>query len=211
MSNVVCITVSTNYDDILDIIIPQNSKLLKKWYIVTDHNDRATINVINKHNCSNIEILFFDLYNNSTFNQGGAIKLAQNKAFSEFDTNTIILIMDSDIYLPDDFIQITSNIEISRNMIFGAEKRLEFHSHDHFLNNIVDNITLWTQAYIAGFFQLCLNDPNHVYSDSSNASSVDMRYRDTFEHKRILNVSIKHLGKTGVNWDGRKNRTDYIM
>jgi hypothetical protein len=34
------ITVSTNYDDLLNIIIPQNYKFFEKWYIITDENDK---------------------------------------------------------------------------------------------------------------------------------------------------------------------------
>jgi hypothetical protein len=42
MNKIIAITVSTRYDDLLEIIIPQNYKFFDKWYIITDKNDIAT-------------------------------------------------------------------------------------------------------------------------------------------------------------------------
>ena len=44
------ITVSTKYEDILEIIIPLNYKFFDKWYIITDINDTKTIDVLKKWN-----------------------------------------------------------------------------------------------------------------------------------------------------------------
>ena len=52
-----CITVSTNYDDFLNIIIHQNYKFFKEWYIITDINDSKTIDVINNYGHKNIFIV----------------------------------------------------------------------------------------------------------------------------------------------------------
>jgi hypothetical protein len=43
----IAITVSTNYHDLLKIIIPQNYKFFDKWYIITCIDDMDTIAVIN--------------------------------------------------------------------------------------------------------------------------------------------------------------------
>ena len=77
------ITVSTNYDDILNIIMPQNYKFFEKWYIITDEKDIKTLEVIKKYNYSNVEVIFYDFYaNNKKFNKGGAIRYVQEKRSS---------------------------------------------------------------------------------------------------------------------------------
>ena len=43
--DIIAITVSTNYEDILKIIIPQNAKFFKKWIIITKVDDIKTINI----------------------------------------------------------------------------------------------------------------------------------------------------------------------
>ena len=52
----VCITVSTNYHDILQVIMSQDVKFIDKWFIITSKNDESTINLIqnNKKNYSAI-------------------------------------------------------------------------------------------------------------------------------------------------------------
>ena len=57
-----CITISTKYDDILKIIMPQNYKFFKTWYIVTDPNESKTINVIKDCNYPNVITIFYDFY-----------------------------------------------------------------------------------------------------------------------------------------------------
>lgn len=66
----ICITVSVNYDNLLDIILPQNAKFFKKWYIVTHKDDQKTIDIIKKHNINCVEILYFDFYDGAIFNKG---------------------------------------------------------------------------------------------------------------------------------------------
>lgn len=56
----VAITVSTNYDDLLKFIVPQNYKFFDTWYIITDKSDEKTIKVINDFNYKNIELMFFN-------------------------------------------------------------------------------------------------------------------------------------------------------
>ena len=79
MNKIVAITVSTKYDDLLEIIMPQNHKFFDKWYIVTHKNDIKTIDVINKFNYSNVITLYYDFYLDAKFNKGGAIKYCQKE------------------------------------------------------------------------------------------------------------------------------------
>ena len=207
----ITITVSTNYDDLLNIIIPQNYKFFEKWYIVTDKSDDKTINVINKYNYDNIYILYFDFYeNNKKFNKGGAIRYCQEKIISTLDYSGNILILDSDIYLPNNFSKIM-NIKLIENTIYGTNKRYDFYSYKNFINKIIDLDYPWSKKF-QGYFQLYKYNKNFLYEESNNCGECDLRFLKYFKNKRIItNLSVYHLGKSGINWNKRINKDDFII
>ena len=76
-----CITVSTNYSDILEVIMSQNLKFIDKWFIITSKSDKSTINLI--QNNKKITVIFYDFQNNNNkFDKGGAIKMAQENIYN---------------------------------------------------------------------------------------------------------------------------------
>jgi hypothetical protein len=209
MNNIICITVSTNYSDLLDIILPQNYKFFKKWYIITYEKDIDTINIINKYNFDNIEILYFDFYNNCNFNKGGAIRMAQQIIYNNYNSNDNILILDSDIYLPSDFNELLKNITINNDILYGTVKRLDYSTLIDFNYNIKYNEYKGGDMFY-GFFQLYKLNSNYLYDNSFNAGVCDHNFKLLFKtHSHIPNLIVKHLGKPNINWDGRKSRLDF--
>jgi hypothetical protein len=179
----IAITVSTNYDDILDIILPQNYKFFEKWYIITDKNDSNTINVINKHNFSNIFLIFYNFYrNNKIFNKGGAIRYCQ-EIIGNLQYNGNLVLLDSDIWLPNNFIEILNdniiNDNIDDNVIYGTDKRYDYYSYDHFKNNIIDFDYPWSKEF-QGYFQLYKYDKKKLYDESNNCSGCDLEFLKFF-------------------------------
>lgn len=206
---ITAITISTKYDDLLKIILPQNYKFFEKWYIITHKDDNNTINVIKEYNFPNVDIMYFDFYaNNKIFNKGGAVRMCQNYLL-ESDYNGNILLLDSDIYLPDNFDILLKNIEISPMILYGTEKRLDYYSYENFKNSKVDhNYNLCHQ--VVGYFQLYKHDPTLLYKESIDCSKCDWDFRKLFKNKiQIKNLIVSHLGKAGVNWKGRHDKTDF--
>ena len=116
MSDIIAITTSTRFDDLLAICLPHNYLFFKKWYIVTHEKDTKTINVVNTFKATHdnrecIELLFFDFFaGKRAFNKGGAIRYAQmiiNERFQDYP----ILLIDSDIVLPDNFLDTMRSIQ----------------------------------------------------------------------------------------------------
>lgn len=116
MSDIIAITTSTRFDDLLAICLPHNYPLFNKWFIITDDKDTKTINVVNRFKATHdnrdcIELLYFDFFaGNKKFNKGGAIRYAQvivNERFQDYP----ILLIDSDIVLPDNFLDIMRSIQ----------------------------------------------------------------------------------------------------
>ena len=207
-----CITVSTKYDNILDIILPQNYKFFKTWYIITSENDEKTIDVINKYNFDNVKILFFDFYKNATLNKGGAVKYAQ----SLIDDGEDILLLDSDIYLTDEFMNFM-NYPIEKDTLYSFT-RYDYYSYSDFINNIP---SVTGCSNFMGFFQLYKNDisnPNYFYEDSFCCRDCDYKFCFAFEsEKRILldslaaDIVVKHLGRDGMNHYGRESLDDFVI
>lgn len=215
MEKIIAITVSTNYDDLLKIIIPQNNKFFYKWYIITSKTDDKTLKVIYDYNYSNsnsnIEILFYDFNaNNKIFNKGGAIKYCQN-IISTLNYNGIVLILDSDIYLPNDFDSIINNIAISNDTLYGTYKRYDFYNYKNLQNNIVNFDYPWAKEF-QGYFQLYKFNKNYLYNESFNCSACDLEFIKHFKNKIIIpNLIVSHLGKHYINWNGRKNTNDFFL
>jgi hypothetical protein len=210
----IAITVSVNYSDILNILLPQNVKFFELWYIVTHKDDKKTIELIEKYNYKNVKILYFDVYKNAKFNKGGAIKYAQ----SLIKQDEIVLLLDSDIYIPNEFSYIIDDLhqEIKHNEMYSA-KRYDYHTYENFINNKHDAIY---NLEFVGYFQLYKNQKHMLYEDSDNCRNCDYNFWQNNFSKSILinNIILKHLGKEYVNHDGRttnnfipENLNNYLL
>ena len=206
---IIGITVSVNYADILEQMIEQNSKFLYKWFIVTSEEDTKTRELILKSAKPNIEILFFGDFwkDGSRFNKGGALEYAQNHIEQNYgDAN--ILILDSDIYLPDTFMESLPE-RIENEVLYGVSERLDFWTLDDFMKNRNPRRYSHDREFV-GFFHLYKQNNYYRYKWSFNSSECDNDFRDRFRNRVMLNISVKHLGEEKVNWDGRVS-TLYIL
>lgn len=205
---ITAITVSTKYDDILKIIMPQNYKFFNKWYIVTHPSDIKTINIINKYNFTNVELIFFDFYKKGVFNKGGAIRKCQDM-LERNKYKGDILILDSDVYLPNNFLQILPPLQYYT--LYGTKRRSDYYSYHNFKSNIIDFEYKWAQQF-QGYFQLYKFSQNIKYLNSNDCSECDLDFKRLFKNKIIIpNMNICHLGKAGINWKGRKKYNGFTQ
>lgn len=215
--NIVAITISTKYDDILNINIHQNYKYFEKWYIITSITDEKTINVIKKANYPNIEILYYNFYEkNAIFNKGGALKYAQSLVYEKHN-NVNILLLDSDIYLPNNFETYMSKIKLLPYCVYGPHYRYDFSSYDDFLEN--KNSKLYHKnAKCYGYFQMYYYNKEipminkFLYKDSMNCSICDILFLNYFKNRIIIqNMEVYHLGEPKINWNTRKSYDDFYI
>ena len=200
--DIIAITISVNYSDILQYMLHQNSRFLYKWYIITAPQDIKTINLIENLGKDNIHILIYNGFyiNGSTFNYGGARLFAQ-QYIDKYYTSANILFLDSDIYLPDNFMEKLPKY-IENNKIYGVLERLDYWTVDDYTNNINLHVYNWGNK-IVGFFQLYKQNKSYKYKNSYNCSESDLHFKNSFPKHELLNMSVKHLGRDGVNWNGR--------
>uniref|UniRef100_A0A6C0HAK7 Glycosyltransferase 2-like domain-containing protein n=1 Tax=viral metagenome TaxID=1070528 RepID=A0A6C0HAK7_9ZZZZ len=196
MYMITAITVSVNYDNLLDIILPQNYKFFKKWYIVTEKSDYKTIEVINKYSFENVEILYFDFKLNATFNKGGGI----NYALNMIDIDENVLLLDSDIFLDDSF-ENYMNYDLKYDILYSFT-RYDYYSYQNFIKDKIDHVY---HINFMGFFQLFKNNKKYTYENSENCRQCDSSFAFKFKQRMLLEGKIiKHLGKDNVNHFGRE-------
>jgi len=198
--DITAITICVNYSDILGYMIKQNIKFFKKWFIVTTVTDKKTIKLLETYK-DVVHILIYDGFyiNGNTFNKGGAVKFAQDYIDDNF-TDSNILILDADIYLPDVFFDKIPLI-IEPNILYGVIERNDYWTLDDFMTNVNPHKYQWGSFFV-GFFQLYKQNPMYKYKESYNCSKCDNTFRELFYKKQHLNMSVKHLGQEGVNWNG---------
>ena len=238
MAELYGITVSTNYADLLGLIIDQNQKFFTKWYIITATNDQKTLNVIKRTNYEHIEVLFFDFKKGGAkFNKGGALQMAQKLVMTNHGEGVNVLIVDSDIYLPDEFGKIYSELTVEPDKLYGISKRIDYLKYSNFLSKTNGVIHCASIDFI-GCFQLYKQTANKIYANSNNCGWCDFIFRDIFlkekgpeikwdkqaplysDIQRIeyyrnhncvyLQLCIFHLGHDNINWDGRVTANDFI-
>lgn len=204
---IIAITISTNYSDLIPFILRANTEYFKKWIFVTDINDTNTINTIPRDD--KFDVLFFDFKtNNAVFNKGAAVRYAQEKAYHEFPNDWYLLI-DSDICLDLSFEHVQKNlINFDKNCIYGTNNRKNYLRYEDYKHS--RNGQHYDTCGIEGFFQLY--HQHRFYADSTNASECDLKFTQEFTcQQRIDSVRCNHLGKNGINWDGRKSSDFLIM
>lgn len=201
---VIAITICLNYSHVLEHTIKQNSKFFKKWIIVTSISDTKTIQLLENFKDIIHVLIYNDFHiNKSSLNKGGAIKFAQDYTDIHFKDSKI-LILDADIYLPDIFLE-KLPMTLEPDTLYGVSERYDFWSVNDFMKNSNPHKYRLGDEFV-GFFQLYKQNPIYKYQNSHNCSQCDNWFRDLFLKKQRLEISVKHLGKEGVNWNGIKKK-----
>uniref|UniRef100_A0A6C0IR77 Methyltransferase domain-containing protein n=1 Tax=viral metagenome TaxID=1070528 RepID=A0A6C0IR77_9ZZZZ len=211
--SIIGICISYKYFDTLQFMLPINHAHFEKLYIVTQPDDLQTINFCKQFN--NVIVLFYDFKNNNkTFDKYGALSYTQNIVYSQFPESWY-LIIDSDIILPYNLIDILEKTELNSECIYGAirinvlkssellnKKEIVNKNIDWQYNNIIQLKN--KPPSILGCFQLY---KKHAFcrNDINNAGNGDYYFGyDNFNvFCNIDNIIYFHLGKSGVNWDGK--------
>ena len=205
--NIIAITVSVNYNDILKHILNHNAKFFKLWYIVTSPNDIDTISYVQEANLPNVRLLLYDyFFDNNTFNKGGAIRSAQDFIFNDSINNNILL-LDSDVYLPDNILENIPNT-LDEDTIYGANLRKDYWTLDDFINN-KNYHEFHHNLECVGFFQLYKQSSKYKYVSSMNCAGCDSDFRALFKEQVSLDILVCHLGKGGFHWHGRNKNNRY--
>ena len=207
------ICVSYKYFDSFKFMLPINYRHFEKIYLLTQEDDIETIEFCKQFN--NVIVLFYNFKNNGKkFDKFGALNYAQQKVYNNHP-NSWYLIIDSDIILPNNFIDILTRENLNENCIYGAIRSNVLKSSE-LLNkkNVINENIDWkynnilclknTPPSILGCFQL-YKKKVFCRDDFINAGKGDYHFGyDNFNiFCNLENILYFHLGKTGVNWNGK--------
>tara|TARA_B110000483_G_scaffold243004_1_gene330820 strand:- start:2578 stop:3243 length:666 start_codon:yes stop_codon:yes gene_type:complete len=201
------ITISVDYADKLRILLDKNPHHFYKWIIVVDPADHITIDLIRQQNLANIEILFYSHFQkDSIFDKDGGLRFAQLyvKQFICNDTQDLVLLIDSDIVLPNNFSDIVEKIDIQEDSIYTAEFRTDYKTKEDYVtctNKVPFDVSCWGGFW--GYFQMYTNK-NHLYEGCG--VNGDGNFRELFptnNRKLITSLAVLHLGEGNANWKGR--------
>jgi hypothetical protein len=205
-SRPVAITVSTNYSDLLEHSLELNHGYFRHWYIVTAADDYASQQILSKYHDRGVETLLFDFYADYLneqgdqiipyFNKGGAIRMAQEKAYREYPDHWY-LCMDTDIIIRNDRDIITHNLY--NGGLYGASARYEYRSWNDYCTGRWDRCRqMWMKTHerlnVIGFFQL-YKDQNRLYPNGRD-TTIDGDFTELWpeEQRILLPISVDHLG-----------------
>lgn len=142
-----------------------------------------------------------------TFDKGAAIRSIQKfHILKENPTEKdIILLLDSDVLLPDNFKTELKYAEFNENTLYGA-RRKDFMFYSDLIEN--KNSKPFNQFGLAGFFQLYKYDSTKLCKRTHDAGWVDAEFKSQFKFEYVFeNIVVSHLGCGGMNWKGKMAET----
>ena len=207
VNKIVAMTVSTNYTDLLELVIEANEGLFDHWIVVTQESDMATRALLERQ--EQVSVIFWDpKAKGRLFDKGSALLAAQTLAYRKFP-NCWYLVLDSDVALPTEFSSFRDRLpELDSRKIYGAE-RTDYGSYSDFLSKR-NGVAYGASNGVYGYFQLYALPLKSKWS--YDASRVDIDFRDLFFWWEVLqDFSVSHFGVNTENWQGRKTVNDFVI
>lgn len=194
-------TVCIQYADYLSSTLPFNRKFFKKFYIVTEAEDTATIDLAKKYDCT---ILFTRLKTASgaIFNKSGMVYEAQ-KIIHATHPGDWIVILDADIALDTTFEKVKT-ADLDAHALYGMQRCI-FETKDDLEHS---RAVIRTTKNIDGYFQMYWNKAKYYPKWSRDCSECDTVFSHMFSiHHQLKQTKCSHLGPTHINWNGRVSET----
>lgn len=193
----IAITTSVNYTDYLVWCLDSLSKVADGVAVVTEHNDSALALCCR----SGATPIVYDGWRTegAVFNKGGAVRYAQEKVHAAHPDAWYLLI-DADVVLPEDARSIIESHATDEEALYSA-RRVDFHT-------LADaKAGMPTKVYESIFAGFCQLYRRHVlYPEwSRSAERCDLEFAKQFESCRILPMTVGHLGREQINWEGRRS------
>jgi len=196
------VTVSVHYADYLRHTV-RNARHFDRWIIVTVPEDTETISLCSKEG---IEcIITHRLHQDgAAFAKGKAI----NDGLDALTKRDWLLVLDSDVLLPEDFRQALEHANPDTQCLYGIAQRALARTPADLCKDPAHLSVIHESLPCLGFFQLFHASCAHRYPEAStNASFDDALFRALWPaaRRRLLPMRCVHLGENRTNWLGRRN------
>lgn len=220
MKTIEAITICVNYAHDFKFCVERNKKHFERWIVVTTSTDLDTINLCKQHN---LEVVIFDGFTDEhgPFQKSKGINEALRRInFDDIKSSELILHIDADIVLPDNFKEIINKAKISYQALYGidrayVDKPFSFEKIDDVFR-VINKYQLRGKGindeFVYGFFQLFskraivahnLHDKKIIYPEySRDAGFDDIVFSKLFKRISKFDLTGIHLGESYVNWKG---------
>jgi len=184
-------------------MLPVNYLHFEKIYLLTQPDDKKTIEFCNQF--QNVVVLFYNFkHHEKTFDKFGALNYAQSIVY-QTHPHSWYLIIDSDILLPNNFIDVLQKEPLNPNYIYGVPRHNVFKTSELLYRTPIHLKSMEVfrgVPTIIGYFQLYKKKVFH--SNFNAAEGGDVMFSNIFSHWcRLENIICYHLGVPGKNWNGK--------
>lgn len=207
MSNpfIVGLTVSVNYEDLLDTIAKNTLSVLDDFIVVTTQDDIETQKICKKYNITTI-ISDRCYENGAPFNKSKMINDGLKFIYETYPS-AVYLLLDSDIYLGPDLKHYINDIDITNDMFLWCPRYMvplnikEIELSEIFDGNICN---YYKEVHCGqGYFQLFKNKLFYDERYNTACASDTVFWRQFKDSILIDNYSVIHIGEIAKNWNGR--------
>jgi GT2 family glycosyltransferase len=193
LETVIPVVTSVHMSDYLAKTLPVNRDLFEIFVVVTSSTDLETHAVCREHD---VRIITYDDFRGggARFNKSGAIRYAQQVLHAQYP-DMWILLMDTDIILPENFVAIASARLRDKTALYGMP-RLDVHD---------DTQTETYPMQFVGYFQAYFDKTKLYARHSMDASVCDWKFKNEFPSHIALSASetVTHIGRSQMHWHGR--------
>jgi hypothetical protein len=220
MRKIEAITICVNYAHDFVFCVERNKKHFHRWLVVTTSTDLDTIELCKKHS---LEVVIFDGFTNADgpFQKSKGINEALRKInFDNAKNSDLILHIDADIVLPENFTEKINSSPINYQTLYGIDRA---YVKAPITNERIDELFSVINKYqlrgkgtdvnfVYGFFQLFskkaivahgLRSQKMIYPEySRDASFDDIVFSKLFRKIGSFDLTAIHLGESYVNWKG---------
>jgi len=195
--HIVAITTSVNYSDYLRWCLESLAHVVDGVCVVTEDHDSA----IKQCHEFNATPLVYDGWHagGARFNKAGAIRFAQEKIHDAYPDSWYLLI-DADVVMQQDARATIEEHATDAETLYSA-RRVDFHTLDALKSGEPTCVYGWM---FAGYWQLYRR---HVlYPEwSRTAEACDLVFASQFASCSMLPLTVGHLGREQINWEGRRS------
>ena len=215
-----CIIISESYGDLFQHTLPINKNIIDDILVVTSERDLETQEICKTNNTKYITTNKFFESPNSPFDKEAAL----NEGLRKLEKKDWILSLDSDIVLPNNFIEVINKIDLDKEIVYGCDRRICTVKSKWEKNK--DFSSYFSTAQISeiygqeldprpsGYFQLfhsscAVLKKEQPYLENQDIKmyvvNPDHKFTEEFKDKKILfEFDVLHLGPFGpMNWKGR--------
>lgn len=200
------VIVSVDYNDFLILTLKNNIKYLENITVVTSTSDTLCKEICDKFGvkCVITDKMYED---GAKFNKGKAI----NEGIKSIQNPDWILLLDADIIIPNSWNGIINSNIFKKDAIHICSRNIieNYDDYQRWING--EQVGRIESSKGFGYFQLfninsnVLFGGNPIFPETSDdAAWSDLSFRNKFNNRVDIPISVVHLGKAYSNWKGRE-------